>query len=224
MYHWVEDKDFIKRSYSQCAGIVNELVQRLKSYDIDAGMYVVGSKKRNMITQNGEEDIDYDFNLLIRNAKDFSEGELKKTVQIAFNHVLTKHGMENCNDSKSVLTTKTMRLKKGNQTGFKMDICIVSYCDDGQLQRLIHKKTGRDQFDQWYWNKVPNSKDLQEKERKLKPKYWAEVRDVYLVKKNYYLRWQNYYHPSFNCYIEAVNEVYDNRVRYENFSVVNFRR
>ena len=30
MYHWVEDKDFLKRSYSLCADIVNQLVQKRK--------------------------------------------------------------------------------------------------------------------------------------------------------------------------------------------------
>ena len=37
---------------------------------------------------------------------------------------------------------------------------------------------------------------------------WKEVRDTYLDKKNMYLRRQDKNHPSFNIYIEAVNEVY----------------
>ena len=40
MYHWVEDKEFLKRSYSLCADIVNQLVQNLKKYGID-GMNIV---------------------------------------------------------------------------------------------------------------------------------------------------------------------------------------
>ena len=50
---------------------MNQLVQNLKHYGVDASMNVVGSKKRNMITQNEKEDIDFDFNLLIENADDF---------------------------------------------------------------------------------------------------------------------------------------------------------
>ena len=42
-------------------------------------MNVVGSKKRNMITQNANEPIDFDFNLLILNADDYNHAsDLKK--------------------------------------------------------------------------------------------------------------------------------------------------
>ena len=65
-------------------------------------------------------------------------------------------------------------------------------------------------MDQWYWNQIPNSQDLRQKEDALKPDYWPVVCETYLQKKNLYLR-RPYDHdrPSFKCYIEAVNEVYD---------------
>ena len=82
MYHWVEDKDYLTRAYSVCADIVNQLVQELKDYDIDARMNVVGSKKRNMITQNEKEPIDFDFNLLIENPESYrNERELKEAIR-----------------------------------------------------------------------------------------------------------------------------------------------
>ena len=59
MYHLVNNKVFLKQSYSYCADIVNRLVQNLKKYGIETQMSVVGSKSRNMITQNEKEDIDY---------------------------------------------------------------------------------------------------------------------------------------------------------------------
>ena len=37
---------------------------------------------------------------------------------------------------------------------------------------------------------------------------WEEVREKYLDKKNMYLKRNDHYHPSFVCYIEAVNEIY----------------
>ena len=37
---------------------------------------------------------------------------------------------------------------------------------------------------------------------------WEEVRQCYLDKKNLYLKRNDNNHPSFICYIEAVNEVY----------------
>ena len=209
MYHWVEDKDFLKRSYSLCADIVNQLVQNLKGYGVDAAMHVVGSKKRNMITQNEKEDIDFDFNLLIRNANDFPNGrDLKEIVRQAFNEVLADNDMEDCQDSTSALTTSPIHFTKGNRTSFYIDVCIVKK-DGYGLHRLIHQKTGFVSMDQWIWNQVRNSNGLHEREDALKPDYWPEVREAYINKKNMYLsRPYDHDHPSFICYIEAVNEVY----------------
>ncbi len=209
MYDWVTDKDFLKRSYSFCAGIVNQLVQNLKHYGIDSAMNVVGSKNRNMMTQNAEGSIDYDFNILIRNADEFLDArELKEIVRNAFNEVLRANGLKHCDDSTSALTTKLMHLSNGNNTEFSIDLCIVKY-DSYGLHRLIHQKTGFVSSDRWIWNEVGDSRDLKTKEVFLKPDYWPEVRDTYLRKKNMYLsRPQDHDHPSFVCYIEAVNEVY----------------
>ncbi len=213
MYHFVEDKDFLARAYHDCADIVNQLVQELKNYEIEARMNVVGSKKRNMITQNAKDPIDFDFNLLILNADDYARAsDLKNDVKEAFNTVLERNGWSDCEDSTSALTTEQRVFRKGNKTPFYIDVCIVKKNSYG-LHRLIHHKTGFVDMDQWYWNQVPNSHDLRDKEAFLKPDYWMEVRETYLDKKNMYLRrpYDND-HPSFICYVEAVNEVY-NKVR-----------
>ena len=213
MYHWVEDKDFLKRAYSECSDLVNQLVQNLKKHDIKARMNVVGSKKRNMVTQNAKEPIDFDFNLLVENAGMIrGERELKETIREAFNEVLSDNDWDDCEDSTATLTTKRMAYKKGNRTPFSIDVCIVKEDRNG-LHRLIHQKTGYVGFDRWFWNLVPSSQALWEKEKALKPDYWTEVREVYLNKKNMYLMRRDHDHPSFICYIEAVNEVY-NRIRY----------
>ncbi len=211
MYHWVEDKDFLKRAYSLCADIVNQLVQQLEKDGIDVSMNTVGSKKRNMITQNEKEPIDFDFNLLVdESGGEYMEKELKETVRKAFNVVLSKNGWGDCYDSKSVLTTEKRSFVKGNKTEFSIDVCIVRIDRQDNLQRLIHEKTGNIWFDQWYWNTVPNSRNVWDKEDALKPNYWGVVRETYLDKKNMYLsRPYDHSHPSFICYIEAVNEVYE---------------
>lgn len=76
--------------------------------------------------------------------------------------------------------------------------------------RLIHEKTGYYQDDRWYWVPGPNSNGLNDKVKWLKDNgFWNEVREAYLNKKNMYLSRGDRNHPSFNCYIEAVNEVYN---------------
>ena len=191
-----------------CADIVNQLVNELKKERISASMKVVGSMKRNMVTQNGNRPIDFDFNLLIEGTNRMDASSLKETVRRSFNVVLRKNGWDDCKDSTSVLTTEQMALNGGNRTLFSIDVCIVSFNQYGQLQRLIHDKTGIIQYDQWYWNTVPKYEGLKEKEGSLKPTHWNEVREKYIEKKNMYLRRNDNDHPSFICYIEAVNEVY----------------
>lgn len=213
MYQWVKDKEFLNRAYRECSDLVNQLVQHLKHYDVEARMNAVGSKTRNMVTQNEKEPIDFDFNLLIENADDFRNGrELKEIIKNAFNEVLSYNDWDDCEDSTAALTTKRMAYKKGNRTPFSIDVCIVKE-DHRGLYRLIHQKTGFINDDRWFWNLALSSQALRDKEKALKPDYWTEVREVYLNKKNMYLMRRDHDHPSFICYIEAVNEVY-NRIRY----------
>lgn len=213
MYRYVNDKVFLKESYSICADIVNQLVQRLKSYGIMARMTVVGSKKRGLVTQNEKEPIDYDFNLWIDLAENINilnnPKKLKQVIVQAFNEVLEYNCWETCDDSTSVITTKKSVLEKGNQTPFSIDICIVRMDRCGNWYRLIHQKRGIRDIDQYYWQQGLETRDLDRKEKFLKAGYWMRVREAYLKKKNLYLSRQDMgNHPSYNCYIEAVNEVY----------------
>lgn len=210
MYHYVEDKEFLHKSYSFSADIVNQLVQHLNHFDIETRMTLVGSGSRNMVTQNGNGAIDYDFNLIIENAPDINDCRfIKNTVMSVFNEVLNWNNMKDCKDSKSVIETGNIYFTRGNQTEFSIDICIVYIDQDGFWHRLIHQKTGFAQFDRYFWNQGPNSNDIWEKEDYLKEiNRWKDVRDTYLKRKNMYLSRQDNWHPSFNCYIEAVNEVF----------------
>ena len=64
--------------------------------------------------------------------------------------------------------------------------------------------------DQYYWNKAPDSAKIQEKAKYIKQTgEWQLVREQYLKIKNRYLRQNDHNHPSFICYIEAVNNVYN---------------
>ena len=216
MYHYVTDKEYLKQTYHICADIVNQLVQELKHYEIEAWMATVGRKRRGLVTQNEKEPIDYDVNLFIDNADSFRADELKRMVMEAFNEVLNRNGLDDCQDSTSVLSTGQIVLTKGNKTPFSIDVAIVKEDAWGNLHRLIHRKTGIVSYDQWYWNMAPNSQKLWDMEEYLKPKYWHKVKDAYLNKKNMYLTRNDYDHPSFVCSIEAVNEVYA-QVRRQNY-------
>jgi hypothetical protein len=213
MYHFVEDKEFLKKLKNTCSGIINELVQMINNEEaLEVEAHLVGSGAKNLITQNEEEPVDLDYNLCILTCNEFNINDgksIKEYIRKSFNKVLKRNGWGDCQDSKSALTTEYRVFNTGNQTSFSIDLCIVTE-DGDRWWRLIHKKTGYVQTDEWIWNEGKNSKGLRNKVEWLKDNnLWNEVRDAYLDKKNMYLRRNDYNHPSFICYIEAVNEVYD---------------
>lgn len=215
MFHWIEDKEFLKNMRCLCSGIVNETVQDINNNNtMRVEMQMVGSGARNLETQNASEPIDLDYNINIlklfkwdinRNAK-----QIKDYIKAKLNIVLKKYNWGNCEDSTSALTTKKQQFKNGNRTKFGIDLAIVFEDRQDAWYRLIHEKTGNINNDRWYWVQGRNSNGLSDKVNWLKKNgLWLEVRETYLKKKNLYLSRNDIYHPSFVCYIEAVNEVYN---------------
>ena len=171
--------------------------------------HLVGSGAKNLITQNSNEPIDLDYNLMIIHSEINSGREIKEYIRKQFNVILNKNGWSDCMDSTSVLTTEKRHFTKGNHTEFSIDLAIV-FNDRNGWHRLIHEKTGFTALDRYYWNLVPDSKDLLDKVTEIKGKHlWNEVIDEYREKKNLYLCRQDYNHPSFNVYVETVNQVFN---------------
>lgn len=217
MYHYIEDKDFLKRMKSICSDIINQLVQSINNDSImTVEAHLVGSGAKNLITQNANEPIDLDYNLCVLEVFGirFNDGKaIKEHILKHLNAVLNNNDWSNCQDSTSALSTKLHHFKKGTKTRFKIDLAIVRETRYG-WERLIHNKTGIVAFDQWYWNEAPCSRDLDTKVYSIKKNnLWKEVIDLYLDKKNMYLRRGDYNHPSFIVYIETINEIYSKYFR-----------
>lgn len=214
MYKFIEDKDFLKRMRHSCSDIVNKLVVAINNEDfLTVQAHLIGSGAKNLITQNGNEDIDLDYNLVIINSSwDIKDCKrIKEYIKEKFNDVLKNNGLGACSDSKSCLSTKKMHFEGDNAIKFSIDLAIVCEDQDGAWHRLIHKKTGYVDHDEWIWNISRNSKELTNKVKWIKDNnLWSELRNAYLDKKNMYLRRGDNEHPSFICYIEAVNEIYNN--------------
>ena len=214
MYHYIEDKTFLKRMKNLCSDIVNQLVQRINNDTfMRVEAHLVGSGAKNLITQNGNEPIDLDYNLCILKVFNINPNDgktIKNHIQKHFNIILQNNGGEDCQDSTSALSTELRHFTKENQTEFKIDLAIIrkNRCS---WERLIHRKTGIAALDQWYWNEAPNSIEIADKAKDIKEEnLWLEVRELYLDKKNMYLhRLDKNNHPSFNVYIETINEVYN---------------
>ena len=214
MYDYVrnKDKDFLMNMRSVCSDLINQLVQLINSEDtlyVEANL--VGSGAKHLETQNNNEPIDLDYNLVILDTNGLNINdcrEIKKYVRNSFNVVLKNNGWGDCKDSTSALSTERRHFKQGNKTEFSIDLAIITE-DRESWYRLIHEKTGFVNNDRYYWNEGPDSKGLTKRVEWIKKNdLWNEVRDAYLNKKNLYLKRGDHNHPSFNVYIEAVNEVY----------------
>ena len=214
MYHYVEDREFLSRIRTEAVKLMQQLCHTLKAdYDIGARPFMVGSAKRGLITQNANQPVDLDFNLEIVRCEDFDDCRyLKECVRKSFDKVLRAHGWWACQDSTSVLTAKRTRYPITDPANYAIDVCIVIQDEDGRYHRLIHKKTGWACYDEYYWNIAPQSRELRKKVKHIKEcGKWELVRDQYLRLKNLYLTRNDYDHPSFICYTEAVSNVYNTR-------------
>lgn len=132
MYHYIEDKDFLKRMKSLCSDIINQLVQSINNDSVmTVEAHLVGSGAKNLITQNANEPIDLDYNLCIVKVFgiNFNDGRtIKEHIQEHFDAVLNKNGWSNCQDSTSVLSTKLQHFTEGNKTEFKIDLANNRFC------------------------------------------------------------------------------------------------
>ena len=188
-----------------------------EDYDIGSTFRLVGSGAKNLIVQNASQPIDLDYNLEIVRCEDFGDCRtLKECARKAFNKALSMNGWGDCEDSTSSLTAKRHHFTQGNQTLFSIDVCIVFTDTQDRMYRLIHEKTWFNCYNRYYWNQAPNSSGIREKVDFIKRKgKWNLVRKQYLRLKNKYLTSNDYNHPSFICYIEAVNNVYNSRMSWK---------
>ena len=218
MFDYVEDKAFLSRMRNLCGELMQDCCHYLKEdYDIGAIFYLVGSGAKNLIVQNASLPIDLDYNLEIVRCEDYEDCRaIKECARKSFNKALNKHGWGDCEDSTSSLTTEKRQFLKGNTTEFSMDACIVCRDTKEHFHRLIHEKTGFTYWDKYYWNEALYSAGIQEKAKFIKKRgKWQLVRTQYLNIKNRYLRQNDHNHPSFICYIEAVNNVYNARMNWK---------
>lgn len=209
-YHFIEDKQDLLRAQSLASEIATAVQDQVREDGISCQIFLIGSGARNLVTANNNEPFDFDYNLNILKYDNWGDGRtIKETVRKAANRVMREYGLNDFQDSTSSLTSAEIYFKDQPNLRFSIDIGIVTKDNNGVWNRLIHEKTGFSTTDKYYWNEVKNSKGVNEKASALKKNnHWEEVRKRYLDIKNRYLKANDYNHPSFICYIEAVNEIF----------------
>lgn len=190
-----------------CSDKLNRLKQDLKNNQIDIDFYLVGSGMKNLVTRNGDEAFDLDYNIEFKNItiSKLNPQKTKKYIMDFLNEITVNKEpvFRNCQDSTSAITA---RLVCNGKLEFSFDIAILAKNKDGDYCRLIHNK--KTTVNSYHWDKIPKSKRVYKKFEKLKEDgFFGELRKNYLMKKNYYLIHNDHYHSSFTIFKEIVNQL-----------------
>lgn len=192
-----------------CSDKLNQLKQNLKNQGIEVNYYLVGSGMKNLVTRNGNENYDLDYNIEFLNHS-ISQLNPQKTKDYIMNFlngitIGKKTVFKNCQDSTSAITA---RLVRNGNLEFSFDVAILAKNKDSGFCRLIHnKKAGENSF---HWDKIPKSKKVYKRFEILKrDRHFEELKKIYLNKKNFYLVHNDHYHSSFTIFKECVNQMWN---------------
>ena len=188
MYHYeYVTRNEAKPYRDEFENIIHEVQDLLRdeftfSYDF------IGSSSRNMITfdPTTNKGFDFDVNLHINGAYDYTAEDIKKAVIRAIDKVAVPRGYSNCEDSTRVITLK-MKNTYRSRIEYSCDFAIVNDYEDKKGRKhqeyiRLQKETGR-----YIWNEQNKGYNLEDKIKWIKNQpgnMWNEVLDLYLDKKN----------------------------------------
>ena len=162
---------------------------------------LIGSGASGLITINpNNPSYDLDYNLIIKKDKIGLLSDPRKIKELFYNtfRECGKGIVRVLENSKSVITCKTLNT---SDLTFSFDIAIMYEENDGFFYKIVFDKPRQS----YYWNKVRNSKKIEEKFLKLKRDgYFQEIKKLYLNKKN-----TTKNKASFSLLLEVVNELWD---------------
>ena len=170
----------------------------------------IGSSSRNMITQDLNSNIGFDFDVNFEVNDDeqkYTPKDIRLTIKRAIDKVAPKYGYSPCEDSTRVLTIKKIDHERSK---------IIHSCDIAMVKSFTNADGVEDQKyirfekkqNQYVWALQPRPfVGLDEKIDWLKENsLWGETRDYYIEKKNNNTDLNKH---SRSIFAEAINEMYD---------------
>lgn len=162
--------------------MINE-VQDIVRKDFTFRYDFIGSVPLNMVTQDLDSNVGYDFDINIRvndPNEEYDAKEIKHILMNAFNQVVLSYGYAYCEDNTRVFTIKSIDHYK-SKIIHSCDFAVVNDCEDGRQQYIRHNKNQNS----YYWEYQPYGFNLEHKIEWLKAnKLWDEVKGRYLDKKD----------------------------------------
>ena len=200
MYSFVKKSD-LKMPRRLCLSVLGAAQERLRGESgIHCELMPVGSAYHNLVTRNGDEPFDLDYNFLFRYDEVNAE-KLKGILMRVLDDEAIQRGFSHGQDS-------TSAIKYDHRTrasiDFSLDVGII-IDRDGTGYRLIHDKA----LNRFLLNETVRFAKLKSQQEAIKANgLGTALREVYLDMKNAYLRQGDRDHPSFVVYVEAVNRVW----------------
>jgi len=189
-----------------CLEVLHGVQKELRSY-FTFDIRLIGSGEKKLVTQNGNEPFDLDYNLILqRDKQDLLNNpkRIKGLFRQAFDVVLEDKldGYNNydqhVSDSSSVITIKILY---DNRLDFSFDVAIIVEANDGFFYLLKNDKTSN----RYLWNQVKSSKNYFTRYQSLKENgQFEQFKDNYLDLKNRHLR-KNDGVKSFSIFLETLN-------------------
>jgi len=201
------DKNEVKEAALWCEGILKAVQQEVNdSFTFD--FRLIGSGERKLVTQNGDEPFDLDYNIILQRDKKGMLNDPKRIKNLfrtkldaVLKRSIKRYEPGYSRDSTSVLTTN---VTIGTEIEFSFDVAIIAENDNGHFCRITHVKDARE----YIWNQLPNSVDFMEKFSSIKRDgFWVKFKARYLEEKNEHLRRQTGI-KSFSIFLETINEFY----------------
>ena len=170
----------------------------------------IGSSSRNMITQDLNSNIGFDFDVNFEVNDDeqkYTPKDIRLTIKRAIDKVAPKYGYSPCEDSTRVLTIKKIDHER-SKIIHSGDIAMVksfTNADGVEDQKYIRFEKKQNQY-VWALQPRPFVRLAEKIEWLKKNGLWGETRDYYIEKKN------NNTDPnkhSRSIFAEAINEMYN---------------
>ena len=184
--------------------IIHEVQDRIGGY-FTFQFRFIGSSSYNMITYNKFSNIGFDFDVNIEvndDNEDYEPYEIREIIRKAIDEVAPNYGYRYCEDSTSVLTIKKVN-RYTCRILYSCDFALVYNCSDGRQQYIRFNKKSNT----YTWEyRGGNFTNLTTKIKWLKDnRYWGELRDYYLDKKNLN---SNLKKKSRSIFAESINDMY----------------
>ncbi len=207
MYKYVTDAG-ITKDKKICRELLDKLSHNIRKYEIASQVILIGSGAYGIVTQNGDEPYDLDYNLFVQKMpKELYKNpkRLKEIVIIELNKIVEGSEFTFARNRRSCISS-LVKFKDGSGKRFSFDLTIVVDNTNGGFSRLIYRK----EDNSYIWNEAPHTDKIKRKMSMINKQGGnKEFREEYLKLKNLYLTRNDYNHSSFDVFVEAVNHIYN---------------